>query len=347
MPQNNYIDLPVLGGGGGGGITSINGNSTAAQIIAGSAGGVHVSSSAGTTTLSTEAHNTEILDLTGGNTNKTVDPANYYLWAPGPFISVDWSGRYLNDENNVRSLLWTGSERYLLDTGGIRSVDWGLRTLLQNDITGPVASLDWGGFRLIGSDLNPSLDWNNKFLITGSNVTSLDWASRLLFNSGANAVANWNDQTLLDGSSQLSVHWANRTLNSSLNTIVCDWSVFRLYDNSSNLAFDWSERSMYDTSGNPVFATADGYLNLFGYQIGIEQNGSHWLLSWPTSVPSAGYLSWDGGGTVSTGSFDGTPNSISYTPGSSGSWAGDPSTVQQALDRIASAVAAFTGNPIP
>lgn len=40
-------------------------------------------------------------------------------------------------------------------------------------------------------------------------------------------------------------------------------------------------------------------------------------------------------------------SSEAYTPANSGDWAGDPTTVKQALDRLAAAVAAFIGNPIP
>lgn len=45
-----YIDLPLEGGSGGSGITSINGNTTAAQVITGGTG-ISVSSVAGTTTI--------------------------------------------------------------------------------------------------------------------------------------------------------------------------------------------------------------------------------------------------------------------------------------------------------
>jgi hypothetical protein len=39
--------------------------------------------------------------------------------------------------------------------------------------------------------------------------------------------------------------------------------------------------------------------------------------------------------------------SAGYTPNASGDWDGDPATVQEALDRLAAAVAGLLGGPIP
>ena len=52
------------------------------------------------------------------------------------------------------------------------------------------------------------------------------------------------------------------------------------------------------------------------------------------------------GTTGSTGST-GPPGPDSYTPSSSSDWASPPTTFSEALDRIAAALAASLGNPIP
>lgn len=79
--MSGYIQYPSQGGGGGGGgITSINGSTTAAQLFIG-ANGILVSSSGGTTTVSTDP---EFSNGTAGST-LTVN------WANGPAQSLTTS----------------------------------------------------------------------------------------------------------------------------------------------------------------------------------------------------------------------------------------------------------------
>ena len=99
---------------------------------------------------------------------------------------------YIGDAVITGSLIVSGSrggintsDRYLIDGGGVVSVDWASRALTD---AANVQSLDYDGRYLTDVAGTGAMDWRNRILIDSAGYYSINWASRYLYDSTGGGV---------------------------------------------------------------------------------------------------------------------------------------------------------------
>lgn len=215
------------------------------------------------------------------------------VYTDGFTTSIDWGGSIMSDPSGVESIDW--NFRTLIDSSGISSGSWDTRILL--DDTGTAESLDWksrtltdsggrivanwdifgGGGFLYDESTTVSIDWQNRFLEQGGDV-SIDWGAFRMFDLNAFESIDWNARQLYTIDSTIThtaVDWGNRLLADSTATNSIDWQARQLLRSTGAVNADWSGAN-FAVSNNITYAGGTGLIKATasGVEYGISTNPS-------------------------------------------------------------------------
>lgn len=144
----------------------------------------------------------------------------------GPAIgNWDLGGVTITDSSFVPAI--SVDNRYLKNTSGDTTIDWGNKGLISSGLT--------------------TLDWSNGQLTDTSGVASFNWNSRQINNS--------LNRVVYDGEYNF-IYAFNVT-----NHVVADFATQRLYDIADQASIHWTNRELYANDGGTVLAN---YANVTG-----------------------------------------------------------------------------------
>jgi hypothetical protein len=219
---------------------------------------------------------------------------------------------FIVDSGNTITI--KNSNRQLMDTSGVVSVDWSNRTI--ND-SGNNISIDWENRKAKDTLGNNSIDWESKGLIDSTNTNSVGWDSRRAYDSLGGTSLDWESKDLYDSSSVISLNYNSRTLTDSGSNILLDWQngiadLSSLY--STNISANTISATTYQNLPTEVFVTGATYSNntiTFTNNTGGTFNV---LFNTFTGATINGNLSVTG--STSSSSFSGSSDTITGSKGS-------------------------------
>jgi hypothetical protein len=207
---------------------------------------------------------TQFLDMAHvmSNAIDTVDVVNYQTLTnyAASFPTSNWNTAYVYATNPVA--------HYVSNSVGVTVLDSENYNLIDAD----GITVDWSGKRLYDSTGVQSLDWNERFVLSGNGSIALSWADRQLYDINTNETSD------------------------NYGMVSVDWNLRKLYDGTTNIAepyygflsINWMDRSLCDTGGNIVVQWQDGILkNAAGIAAYQTNSGTANNLPVGTSVSNA------------------------------------------------------------
>lgn len=280
------ITIAGGGGGGGGGIVSINGDTTAAQVIAGGTG-ISVATASGTTTITATGSgeaNTALSNLSAVAVNASLVPGT------GGAVDLGTSSHYWNQ-------LYV-SQIHSNSGGGNILMHAGLITDASND---------------------NSIDFLNRLLVDVAGDTAINWANRTLYDASVGSQLSWstsgvflnqltaNTALALSGSKTITsstttstelgyVHGVTSSIQTQLNALAP--SEHNAGNSSTALTVNFANGAaqVVTMTANCTFTFSNGVAG-GAYVVRLVQGGSgSYTVTWPSSVV------WPGGSapTLST-----------------------------------------------
>jgi hypothetical protein len=182
------------------------------------------------------------------------------IYMNGTVVVGDFSTQQLLDTSGIKAVEWTTSQRQLFDFGGsYPSVDFGNYGLMNIGITNNGPMLDWsvaaGGVKIYSyysGGYHNSGDFVNYQLNNPAGLT-LDWAMRYLYDNMNQVSVDW-DYHYLSYNGAVSVDWQNKYLYSSAfgGVIAVDFGQHFLNNGGGFRSIDFTAHQMFDSGGSNV-----------------------------------------------------------------------------------------------
>lgn len=250
------------------------------------------------------------------------------IWSSGPSSDFRWYGSaFFNvppqlggtlpeimrlDTTNGRLGIGTAAPTEILEVAGnaLVSGDMYVNGLIKY-LPGSAVGIDLSNTYLLDSSALPTMLWANRQMIDTSGLNSMNWGSRqLLSTDGTTAMIDWSNNTMMGN------YYFSGGILQGDGSGLTNINVSQLKDASTLIAVDANTRGLYEVNGSTIF------------------------LDFSNSTASGAYNNIGG---VLTGPGQG----MGYIPANSAYWSGDPTTLKEAIDRLASVVSAGGTIPIP
>lgn len=220
---SQYIRYPAASSSGG--VSSLNGETGAVNIVAGS--GITVTPSGQNITIAATGGggaNTSLSNLSAVAFNADLLPGTNNTLKIGDATHKILSLDVTTISNSGQPVINVNSFT-MLDSSGSISVDFGARQL--DDASGSI-----------------SIDWLNRQAQDSSSILSIDYQARLLTDSSAADSVAWQSRNLRDSSGTNSVKWGSRALADSAGANIANWN--------TPAALDFENTSSIINLVNPV-----------------------------------------------------------------------------------------------